>query len=1537
MKRRFTLSVSALISLAVAGCGSGSTPPAAPQTTNTAPTITSVTPTSASAGGAALTIDVKGVGFVAASTLQWNGTTLSTSYISATELSANLPASDLANGTTAEVTVVNTGSGGGTSATAPFVVNNPDPSLASINPVSAPAGAGALSLDIIGSGFVPSSVVTWNNVPLATTFVSGTEVKAALPAANDAIGVIAAVAVSNPTPAGGNSGAINFNVNNPVPAITAITPPSVDAGAAATALAVAGSGFVPSSVVSWNGNPIATTFVNSTQVMAAVPTQDIAAGQVAQLGMANPAPGGGHSPTVAFNVTSPIPHVASISPATIAQGSVATITLSGTGFEANSVVTWNGSSRPTTFVSATSLQVALTAGDTQTLGAGQLAVTNPGPGGTTAPPIPLSIVAVTTPIIFSITPASTLVNATGTTPLPIAIQGSNFAANATLTVNGQALAIASQTATSITTGIPAPYLAQAEQLDFVVTNPGTVPAQSAPYVFNVVAVPVIGGLTPASAPIGSNEQTLQVSGSGFLPDSVVNWNGVPLATQYVEASPGYPTLTATLPAAYLSMPTVGSVTVSSPENAAAVSQPQAFPTYLPLPTNTIVYNQQDGMLYASVPGYAGPGLGNSVAVINPNTGVIAKTIPVGSEPDKLSLSDTGTELYVSLDGAAAVSRIDLTGTNPSRQFSLGEYGTGQTYSYAITPVSVAALPGEPDSVAVLGSNANITVYDSGVARQNPAALNGYFNQNTGALSFGPSAATLYASTYGGGPGGLVDLSLDSTGFTGTRTFSSPYFVFSSLQFDAGNLYLSDGAVLNATTGSQIGQFYTSGTNLAAGPVFSDSTLGRAWVLPQNALTPGDSNQILAFDETTFKQVGAIVVAGTSTSGPSFGALDLVRWGQNGLAFNTPTQIYMLRSPLVKDLSQSPADLSVAIQAPSTAATGSALTYSITVTNNGPNAAQGVSLTATLAAAIVYQSTAASAGSCTATSEVICSLGGLASGATATLQVTGTVLDPGSIESTALVSSVAYDPVQANNIATATTTVSGATFAAVPTAVSVSPTLILAGSSATTLTVTGTGFTTASTILWNGNPLPTTYLSDTQLSALVPTSYLANLGWGQVVASTPSPGGGQSSPLVVNVYQSVNVPAADILYDPFSRKLYATVPAVATNIAANSLVQIDPLSGTIGTPVVLGNGPNVMAETADGSYLYIGFSGNNTLGQFDLLHQTMMGTYPLSVPGQGSQPASGLAVQPGSDATLAINFGYYGAGIFDISGNAGTFRPNFGGAGSSIAFGDSTHLYSEGSNTADVYLGRFTVDANGLTQVDFTGLNGLGGTGFDIALGQDGFVYGDNGGIVNPATTPPSQIALWPITPGAAGYDLSGDAVVPDSAQHKVFLVGLNEAGTISAYLERFDTTSYTNEQNFELPLPNGVVGYQLLRWGQDGLAVRGFDPVFGSLAGYQLLLFKGPFVLPAEAQSNPTPGLTGVAPATVVHGSGNQYLTAIGGGFIPGAVVLWNGVPRTTTYIDASHLQFAVAAADVAASQAVSLTAENPGSGASPSLTLPIN
>jgi hypothetical protein len=180
--------------------------------------------------------------------------------------------------------------------------------------------------------------------------------------------------------------------------------------------------------------------------------------------------------------------------------------------------------------------------------------------------------------------------------------------------------------------------------------------------------------------------------------------------------------------------------------------------------------------------------------------------------------------------------------------------------------------------------------------------------------------------------------------------------------------------------------------------------------------------------------------------------------------------------------------------------------------------------------------------------------------------------------------------------------------------------------------------------------------------------------------------------------------------------------------------------------------------------------------------------------------------------------------------------------------------------------------------------------------------------------------------------------VPDTPQHKVFIVGENLAGTFTAMLERFDTTNYVNEEQYALPIPIGppIEDYQLVRWGQDGLALRAYDSVNGSLSGYQLLLFRGPFVLPAEAAMNPVPALSSVTPGALIHNSGNQYVTAVGSGFIPGAVVLWNGTPRTTTYIDQNHLQFAVAAADVVAPSSVSLTVANPGSSPSPSLAVTV-
>jgi hypothetical protein len=227
----------------------------------------------------------------------------------------------------------------------------------------------------------------------------------------------------------------------------------------------------------------------------------------------------------------------------------------------------------------------------------------------------------------------------------------------------------------------------------------------------------------------------------------------------------------------------------------------------------------------------------------------------------------------------------------------------------------------------------VTIFDSGVARaKTSTGLSVYFVQNSGSLSFGSSASTLYLNSQSTSAN-LYALTIDATDVTGATPLGNggP----NNIQYDNSRLYLPTGTVLNASTGSQLGQFSTTSTNggssntpvAAAGPVASDSTLGRAWVVPSSFST--NTNQILAFDETTFNPVGSMPVTGIgSYPSSSFNNVpaDLIRWGQNGLAFHTASQLYVLQSPNVKDISTSPADLSVSVQTPATATTGTAFGY-----------------------------------------------------------------------------------------------------------------------------------------------------------------------------------------------------------------------------------------------------------------------------------------------------------------------------------------------------------------------------------------------------------------------------------------------------------------------------------------------------------------------------------------------------------------------------------------------------------------------------------
>jgi hypothetical protein len=228
-----------------------------------------------------------------------------TSFVSATQVTAAIPASDIVTVGNAQVTVVSPSPGGGTSSPISFTIENPVPVLSSLSPAKVLAGSAAFELTVNGSAFASGATVRWNGSPRATTYVSATQLKAAIAAADVATAGSAQVTVVNPSPGGGTSSTIAFAVDPvaPVPVVTALEPPGVVAGHPAFDLLVNGTGFVQGATVKWNGADRVTTLVSATQVKAAITAADVASPVSVPVTVTNPAPGGGTSNVIVFVVT----------------------------------------------------------------------------------------------------------------------------------------------------------------------------------------------------------------------------------------------------------------------------------------------------------------------------------------------------------------------------------------------------------------------------------------------------------------------------------------------------------------------------------------------------------------------------------------------------------------------------------------------------------------------------------------------------------------------------------------------------------------------------------------------------------------------------------------------------------------------------------------------------------------------------------------------------------------------------------------------------------------------------------------------------------------------------------------------------------------------------------------------------------------------------------------------------------------------------------------------------------------------------------
>ena len=394
-----------------------------------APTLTGTDPAVVPDSGADTFVGLRGANFSPTSVAECDGVALDTTYNEPTLLTAVVPAADVSTVGTLSIAVVTPGSV--ETATQTLTVTG-IPTVTAMSPPSAMVSSPDTTVTLTGTEFMPASVVTYlddassgtgsvldlGGEPLATTYVSSTQLIAIVPAADLASVGAGVIIVENPpittdyitqgtTEQYFDSSGQTFTVLTPV-SLAAVTPASVVAGSADTTVTLAGTDFQPTSVVyatvsdpsdggltltsgnSYTGSgttgptasdggdgTLTTTYVSPTELTAVVPAADLVDyGTELQLQVQSGLLG--NTEDVWFEVTAPPPTLIGVGPASATVGSPdLTITLSGTYFHASSVAEVNGTPLATTVTSIDQMTAVLPAADLATVGTDSLTVVTP--------------------------------------------------------------------------------------------------------------------------------------------------------------------------------------------------------------------------------------------------------------------------------------------------------------------------------------------------------------------------------------------------------------------------------------------------------------------------------------------------------------------------------------------------------------------------------------------------------------------------------------------------------------------------------------------------------------------------------------------------------------------------------------------------------------------------------------------------------------------------------------------------------------------------------------------------------------------------------------------------------------------------------------------------------------------------------------------------------------------------------------------------------------------------------------------------------
>lgn len=172
------------------------------------------------------------------------------------------------------------------------------------------------------------------------------------------------------------------SVVNPLPRLDQLSIALVPVGSSNLSLLVHGIGFNPSSSIVVDGQPIATSYLDSSDLQSQLPSSLFASAATLNLAVINPTPGGGISGFQSLTVANPQPSVTAVSPpALFANTGTATLSISGSGFVPGSAVLVNGQPLQITTLNPNEITAEIPASLIGVPGNISVAVSNSAPGG----------------------------------------------------------------------------------------------------------------------------------------------------------------------------------------------------------------------------------------------------------------------------------------------------------------------------------------------------------------------------------------------------------------------------------------------------------------------------------------------------------------------------------------------------------------------------------------------------------------------------------------------------------------------------------------------------------------------------------------------------------------------------------------------------------------------------------------------------------------------------------------------------------------------------------------------------------------------------------------------------------------------------------------------------------------------------------------------------------------------------------------------------------------------------------------------------